>query len=314
MPVRRTTRKPTAITIRRSFSPFETPERVSLRHILIAMSPDADDATKEAARAKAVAAGVREIYVEDLRETFVRELISGDRRKTREELFAVSNRLDVPPTFIKLNTALAEEPGVLAAVEQLIKRYGLSYVQSRGVLLFDIVEFSLFTPFEQASQLNSLSYSMNSAYNKLLAQGIKIKIGGRLNGAEIARSEMYHEGRVPLHTLRADIDYGTHEALTTYGILGIKVWIYKGEVFDLYKDLETKDAAHKAAGAGAAAGSLDAGHIQESDANYLNYKTVRSALSKMDFSKKGSTRKEAAEIKKVLKKCLKIIQFYLNIA
>jgi small subunit ribosomal protein S3 len=75
------------------------------------------------------------------------------------------------------------------------------------------------------------------------AQGIKIKIGGRLNGAEIARSEMYHEGRVPLHTLRADIDYGTHEALTTYGILGIKVWIYKGEVFDLYKELESKDVA-----------------------------------------------------------------------
>jgi small subunit ribosomal protein S3 len=82
------------------------------------------------------------------------------------------------------------------------------------------------------------------------AQGIKIKIGGRLNGAEIARSEMYHEGRVPLHTLRADIDYGTHEALTTYGILGIKVWIYKGEIFDLYKDLESKDSAAASAGAG----------------------------------------------------------------
>jgi len=82
------------------------------------------------------------------------------------------------------------------------------------------------------------------------AQGIKIKIGGRLNGAEIARSEMYAEGRVPLHTLRADIDYGTHEALTTYGILGIKVWIYKGEIFDLYKDLEAKDAAKAGAGAG----------------------------------------------------------------
>ena len=81
------------------------------------------------------------------------------------------------------------------------------------------------------------------------AQGIKIKIAGRLNGAEIARSEMYHEGRVPLHTLRADIDYGTHEALTTYGILGIKVWIYKGEVFDLYKDLEAKDATNAGASA-----------------------------------------------------------------
>ncbi len=64
-------------------------------------------------------------------------------------------------------------------------------------------------------------------------QGIKINVGGRLNGAEIARSECYMEGRVPLHTLRADIDYGFAEALTTYGILGVKVWIYKGEVFDL---------------------------------------------------------------------------------
>ena len=56
-------------------------------------------------------------------------------------------------------------------------------------------------------------------------------VSGRLNGAEIARKEWYREGRVPLHTLRADVDYATAEALTTYGILGIKVWIYKGEVF-----------------------------------------------------------------------------------
>lgn len=65
------------------------------------------------------------------------------------------------------------------------------------------------------------------------AQGIKVQVGGRLGGAEIARSEWYREGRVPLHTLRADIDYATHEALTTYGILGIKVWIFKGEVLDV---------------------------------------------------------------------------------
>ncbi len=66
---------------------------------------------------------------------------------------------------------------------------------------------------------------------RLGAQGIKITVGGRLNGAEIARSEWYREGRVPLHTLRADIDYGTAEASTTYGIIGVKVWIFKGEVF-----------------------------------------------------------------------------------
>jgi small subunit ribosomal protein S3 len=64
------------------------------------------------------------------------------------------------------------------------------------------------------------------------AQGIKIRCSGRLGGHEIARSEWYREGRVPLHTLRADIDYGTAEALTTYGIIGIKVWVYKGEIFE----------------------------------------------------------------------------------
>jgi small subunit ribosomal protein S3 len=62
------------------------------------------------------------------------------------------------------------------------------------------------------------------------AEGIKVQIGGRLGGAEIARTEWYREGRVPLHTLRADIDYATYEAATTYGILGVKVWIFKGEV------------------------------------------------------------------------------------
>ncbi len=68
---------------------------------------------------------------------------------------------------------------------------------------------------------------------RLGAQGVKISVSGRLNGAEIARREWYHEGRVPLHTLRADIDYGVAEANTTYGIIGVKVWICKGEVFDL---------------------------------------------------------------------------------
>ena len=66
---------------------------------------------------------------------------------------------------------------------------------------------------------------------RLGAEGVKVMVSGRLNGAEIARTEWYREGRVPLHTLRADIDYGVHEALTTYGIIGVKVWIFKGEVF-----------------------------------------------------------------------------------
>ncbi|MDM8557559.1 30S ribosomal protein S3 [Candidatus Parabeggiatoa sp. HSG14] len=65
---------------------------------------------------------------------------------------------------------------------------------------------------------------------RLGAQGIRINVSGRLNGAEIARQEWYREGRVPLHTLRADIDYGFAEAYTTYGVIGIKVWIFKGEM------------------------------------------------------------------------------------
>ena len=65
---------------------------------------------------------------------------------------------------------------------------------------------------------------------RLGAEGIKIFVSGRLNGAEIARSEWYREGRVPLHTLRADIDYGIARANTTYGVIGVKVWIFKGEV------------------------------------------------------------------------------------
>lgn len=64
------------------------------------------------------------------------------------------------------------------------------------------------------------------------AEGVKVQVSGRLGGAEIARTEWYREGRVPLHTLRADIDYATHEAHTTYGVIGVKVWIFKGEILD----------------------------------------------------------------------------------
>jgi len=70
---------------------------------------------------------------------------------------------------------------------------------------------------------------------RLGALGIKVLVSGRLNGADIARSEWYREGRVPLHTLRADVDFGFIEAKTTFGVLGVKVWIYKGEVFNLHE-------------------------------------------------------------------------------
>ena len=74
------------------------------------------------------------------------------------------------------------------------------------------------------------------------AEGIKVQVGGRLGGAEIARSEWYREGRVPLHTLGADIDYATSEATTTYGIIGVKVWVFKGEILDLEDAIVPKPA------------------------------------------------------------------------
>lgn len=77
------------------------------------------------------------------------------------------------------------------------------------------------------------------------AEGIKVQVGGRLGGAEIARSEWYREGRVPLHTLRADIDYGTAEANTTYGIIGVKVWIFKGEILNLDEAIVPSQAIAK---------------------------------------------------------------------
>lgn len=86
---------------------------------------------------------------------------------------------------------------------------------------------------QQLEQRVMFRRTMKRAVNasmKAGAKGIKICVSGRLGGAEIARSEWYREGRVPLHTFRADVDYGTAEAKTTYGIIGVKVWIYKGEV------------------------------------------------------------------------------------
>jgi len=77
------------------------------------------------------------------------------------------------------------------------------------------------------------------------AEGIKVQVGGRLGGADIARAEWYREGRVPLHTLRADIDYATAEANTTYGIIGVKVWIFKGEVFGDQPEAATEDKPKK---------------------------------------------------------------------
>ncbi|MBV9724090.1 MAG: 30S ribosomal protein S3 [Gammaproteobacteria bacterium] len=89
------------------------------------------------------------------------------------------------------------------------------------------------------------------------ALGVKVRVSGRLNGSEIARTEWYREGRIPLHTFRADIDYGLSESRTTYGVIGVKVWIFKGEVFDK-SDLEKAATEGESAPAGAAAAAAAA--------------------------------------------------------
>ena len=87
---------------------------------------------------------------------------------------------------------------------------------------------------------------------RLGALGIKVNVAGRLNGAEIARTEWSREGRIPLHTYRADIDYGFAEARTTYGVIGVKVWIFKGEVFEKAPEVSEEPAAEAAQAEGAA--------------------------------------------------------------
>ena len=94
---------------------------------------------------------------------------------------------------------------------------------------------------KRVSFRRAMKRAMQSAM-RLGAKGIRINCSGRLGGAEIARMEWYREGRVPLHTLRADIDYGTAEANTTYGVIGIKVWIYKGDIYRNEEEAAANDA------------------------------------------------------------------------
>jgi len=121
---------------------------------------------------------------------------------------------------------------------------------------------------------------------RLGAQGIKIKSAGRLNGIEIARSEWYREGRVPLHTLRADIDYGVARAQTTYGIIGIKVWVFKGEIFEDNKKVIT--------------GEPEVEQKIEDKPKAAPKKTVKTASKKVDGETKKKTVKVAVKKKVVL--------------
>ena len=124
----------------------------------------------------------------------------------------------------KLRDELAQLTGKEAAINvEEIKRPELS-----AQLVGDNIAHQL---TQRISFRRAMKRAVQSAM-RMGAQGIKVRAAGRLGGAEIARTEGYHEGRVPLHTLRADIDYATSTAKTTYGTIGIKVWIFKGEVIE----------------------------------------------------------------------------------
>jgi len=113
---------------------------------------------------------------------FITELISGDRRLRLAQMQKVARLLDVEPKFIPLRQALSDHPVETQIVEKMVRRYGINYVQSRAVTLFDIVSFGLLTPFEQMTQLNSLSYSLNSAHAKMLELDVGINFARSSSG------------------------------------------------------------------------------------------------------------------------------------
>ena len=113
---------------------------------------------------------------------FITELISGDRRLNFEQMQKVARLLEVKPVYVPLRQPLSSHPVETQIIEKMIRRYGISYVASRAVTLFDIVGFSLLTPFEQMTQLNSLSYSLNSAHAKMLEQDVGINFARSSSG------------------------------------------------------------------------------------------------------------------------------------
>ena len=119
----------------------------------------------------------------------------------------------------------------LGEYELVLNVYEVKKPDIDAVLVADTIKQQL---ERRVSFRRAMKKAMSSAM-KAGAKGVKVQCSGRLGGADMSRVERYHEGQVPLHTLRADIDYGTAEALTTYGLTGVKVWIYKGEVLEREK-------------------------------------------------------------------------------
>ncbi len=138
-------------------------------------------------------------------------IVIGKKGEDIEKLrVAVAKMMRLPVTDLRLNIAEIRKPELDA---QLVAE-GIAQQLEKRVM------------FRRAMK-RAVTNTMRSG-----ALGIKVRVSGRLNGAEIARTEWYREGRIPLHTFRADIDYGLSEAKTTYGVIGVKAWIFKGEIFE----------------------------------------------------------------------------------
>ncbi len=170
-------------------------------------------------------------------------IVIGKKGEDIEKLRAdTAKMLKLPPQDVRLNIAEIRKPELDA---QLVADGIAQQIEKRVM-------------FRRAMKRAVMS-TMRSG-----ALGVKVRLSGRLNGSEIARTEWAREGRVPLHTFRADIDYGLGEARTTYGVIGVQVWIFKGEVFDkaeiaeLSAEQEAAQAAQGAAANAAAAGTTPA--------------------------------------------------------
>jgi len=138
-------------------------------------------------------------------------VVIGKKGEDIEKLRAeVASRLKLPVGDVRVNIAEIRKPEIEA---QLVAEGIAQQIEKRVM-------------FRRAMK-RAVTTTMRSG-----ALGVKVRISGRLNGSEIARTEWVREGRIPLHTFRADIDYGFAEARTTYGVIGVKVWVFKGEVFD----------------------------------------------------------------------------------
>src|SRR5579885_1241323 len=161
-------------------------------------------------------------------------IVIGKKGEDIEKLrLETANLLGMPDTDVRLNISEIRKPELDA---QLVADSIAQQIEKRVM-------------FRRAMKRAVMS-TMRSG-----ALGVKVRVSGRLNGAEIARTEWYREGRIPLHTFRADIDYGLSEARTTFGVIGVKVWIFKGEVFEKAELEEAAEAQPAGAGAeGAPAG------------------------------------------------------------